>query len=70
VRVLRDRDVVGHVVNVAARVTESAHGGEVLATTVVRDQVRDLAGVSFGGVRRRTLKGVGESVRVCPAYRA
>jgi class 3 adenylate cyclase len=36
--VMRQHDVVGHVVNVAARVAESARGGEVLATGV-RDAV-------------------------------
>src|SRR2546422_688435 len=42
VRVQRDHDVVGHVVNIAARVTEVADGGEVLATTAIREEVGDL----------------------------
>jgi len=70
VHVRRDHDVVGHVVNIAARVTEVAHGGEALATAAIRDYVGDLPGVSFGRLRRRTLKGVGEPVRVCPIRRA
>lgn len=63
-------DVVGHDVNVAARVTDSAKGGEILATTDVRVVVGDMPGVVFGRARRRTFKGVGESVMVCPVKRA
>jgi class 3 adenylate cyclase len=69
-RVMRNNDVVGHVVNVAARVVESAHGGEVLATAAVRDAVVDLPGVEFGRLRRRGFKGVDEPVGVCPVRRA
>jgi adenylate cyclase len=69
VHVRRDHDVVGHVVNTAARVTEAAHGGEVLATAAIRDEVGDLPDVSFGRLRRRTLKGIDEPVRVCPIRR-
>src|SRR5438132_7169259 len=61
--VTRD-DVIGHVVNVAARVTESARGGEALATADVSLAVADLTSVSFGRQRRKTYKGVGEPVRV------
>ncbi|MDQ1395652.1 MAG: adenylate cyclase, partial [Acidimicrobiaceae bacterium] len=60
-------DVIGHVVNVAARVTETAKGGEVLVTTAVRDAVGELGGVAWGRARRRRLKGVGEPVGVVPA---
>jgi adenylate cyclase len=63
--VTRD-DVIGHVVNVAARVTESAKGGEVLVTEEVRDATRSLAGVSFGRLRRKAYKGLAEAVRVYP----
>jgi class 3 adenylate cyclase len=69
VLVLRNHDVVGHVVNVAARVAESARGGEVLATEAVRDASRQLHGVSFGRLRTRNIRGVGESVAVCPVRR-
>ena len=64
--VTRD-DVIGHVVNVAARVAESAKGGEVLVTKEVCDEVGDMRGVSFGRPRLRTYKGVGERVSVCRA---
>ncbi len=64
--VTRD-DVVGHVVNVAARVTECAKGGQVLATTAVREAVGgELRGARFGRARRARLKGVSEAVSVCP----
>jgi adenylate cyclase len=63
--VLTRDDVLGHVVNVAARVTEVAKGGQVLVTGAVRDQLRDLPGVTFTRARRRTFKGVDEPVPVC-----
>ena len=62
-------DVIGHAVNVAARVTDSAKGGEILATTAVRGAVGELPGVAFGRARRRSFKGVAESVSVCPVTR-
>lgn len=70
VLVLPDRDVVGHVVNVAARVAEAAHGGELLTTQAVRDEVQPLAGVEFGRLRKHALRNVTEPVRVCSARRA
>jgi class 3 adenylate cyclase len=68
--VQRDHDVVGQVVNIAARVTEVAPGDAILATTAIRDEVGDLPGVTFGRARRRTLKGIGEPVRVCAVRRS
>src|SRR4051794_7711809 len=67
--VTRD-DVIGHVVNVAARVAESAKGGQVAITGAVRDAVGELDGVTFSRSRRRTFKGVGEAVTVCRVERA
>lgn len=67
--VLLGDDLVGHDVNVAARVTDSAKGGEILATTSVRSAVGPLAGVAFGRARRRSFKGVTEAVSVCPVTR-
>jgi adenylate cyclase len=64
--VTRD-DVIGHVVNVAARVADSARGGEVLITGEVRDAMGELRGVRAGRARRRHFKGLGESVLVCRA---
>jgi len=60
-------DVIGHVVNVAARVAEAAKGDEVLVTTVVRDEARELPDVEFTRARRRNFKGVGEPISVCRA---
>jgi adenylate cyclase len=69
VLVTRD-DVIGHVVNVAARVCESARGAEVLATTDVRAGVAgSIPRVEFGRARRRGFKGVDEPVNVCAVRR-
>lgn len=62
-------DLIGHDVNVAARVTASARGGQVLATVAVRDAVGEMRGVEFGRARRRSFKGVGEAVSTCPVLR-
>ncbi len=65
--VTRD-DVVGHVVNVAARVAESAKGGEVVVTGDVRAAAStNLPRVSFGRQRRKTFKGLAEAIPVCRA---
>jgi adenylate cyclase len=63
-------EIVGHVVNVAARVAESAKGGEVLVTDDVRKAVGDLRGATFGRARGKTFKGIGEKVLVSRASRA
>lgn len=63
--VTRD-DVVGHVVNVAARVTEAAEGDCALVTGDVRDAVGDLPGAWFGLPRELEIRGVPEPVVVCP----
>ncbi|MBV9412222.1 MAG: adenylate/guanylate cyclase domain-containing protein [Acidimicrobiia bacterium] len=68
--VVADDEIVGHVVNVAARVAESAKGGEVLVTDDVRVAAGDLPGVAFGRTRGKTFKGVGEKVLVSRADRA
>jgi adenylate cyclase len=67
--VVSDDEIIGHVVNVAARVAESAKGGEVLVTADVRDAANDTPGVTFGRARGKTFKGVGEKVLVCRAER-
>lgn len=63
-------DLIGHDVNVAARVAASAHGGQVVATVAVRDVVGELRSVRFGRARRRSFKGVGEAVSICTIERA
>ena len=65
-------DVVGHVVNVAARVTESAKGGEVLISRELRDALPtdDVPQLQMGRPRSRSLKGVDERVAVCAVTRS
>ena len=63
-------DLIGHDVNIAARVAAAAKGGQVLATVAVRDQVGDLRGVAFGRARRRSFKGVEHPVQVCTVQRS
>jgi adenylate cyclase len=71
--VLVDRaDVVGHVVNVAARVAETAAGGEVLISRELRDvlPMDELPQLRIGRVRGRKLKGLSGRIEVCPVQRA
>ena len=70
--VLMDRaDVVGHVVNVAARVAEAAGPGEVLISRDLRDALPDeeLPQLAIGRSRRRRLRGVSERIEVFPVRR-
>ena len=62
-------DVIGHVVNLAARVTGSAAGGELVVTDHVRTAVGDLRGVAFDGPYTRSFKGIEEKVQVYFASR-
>ena len=68
--VVRHDDVIGHVVNVAARVTESAGGDEVLVTSAVRDAAAEIDGVDYGPLEERTFRGLTEQVKVCVARRS
>ena len=65
-------DVLGHVVNIAARVTETASGGEVLISHELRDMLPldELPEIKLGRARRRRLKGVGDRIEVSPVSRA
>jgi len=68
--VTRD-DVIGHTVNIAARVAEAAKGGEVLVTAEVRAAIGyDLPRVQFSRVRSRSFKGLEEPVGICRATTA
>ena len=62
-------DIIGHVVNLAARVTESAAGGELVVTNHVRSAVGDLRGVAFVGPQMRRFRGIEETVPVYLASR-
>ena len=53
-------DVIGHVVNVAARVAETAKGGQGVATRVTVEAAGPTPGVVFGRSRSRKLKGIKE----------
>ena len=57
-------DVMGHVVNLAARVMASADGGELVVTDYVRAAVGDMRGVAFDGPYTRKFKGIEETVPV------
>ncbi|HUP84515.1 MAG TPA: adenylate/guanylate cyclase domain-containing protein [Acidimicrobiales bacterium] len=61
--VMRD-DVIGHVVNLTARVAEAAEGSEVLATHDVTRAVA-LPNVRFGDTRDERFKGIEEPIRIC-----
>jgi adenylate cyclase len=61
-------DVVGHVVNVTARVCEAAKGGQVLATEAVVEAATSAGGLSevrVGRMKSRRMKGVKTPVRLC-----
>lgn len=66
--VITHDDILGNAVNVAARITEEAGPGVVLASVDVREAVAAqpgaLRGVRFGRARRRRLKGV-DPLLVC-----
>ena len=57
-------DLVGHVVNVAARVAGAAKGGQVLATSSTIEAAGDLPDVRVLRPRRRALKGVADKIAI------
>jgi adenylate cyclase len=57
-------DVIGHVVNVAARVTEIAKGGQAVATLAAIEAAGPTSGVRVGKPRPRRLKGVADRIPV------
>ena len=57
-------DYLGVDVNVAARVAESARGGEVLVSQAARDQLEDLR-FSFGRSKRLFARGTPQGLSVC-----
>ncbi len=62
-------DLIGHVVNIAARVTDQAAGGQVLITDQVRQAVGDIDDVTFTPLPIPVLKGVDEHVSIYIAER-
>ena len=65
-----DGNVFGGAVNIAARVAAESAPGEVLVSQTVRELARTSAGVAFEDAGERTLKGVGELVRVWRVHQA
>jgi adenylate cyclase len=62
-------EVIGRVVNLAARITESAKGSELVVTDHVRAALGDMRGVRFDGPYTRSFKGIEETVPVYLASR-
>ena len=63
--VMRSRsDLLGHVVNVASRVTDLADGGVSLVTTDVRHAAGSVAHVAFGQRREAALTGIDDPVEI------
>jgi len=62
-------DLIGNVVNVAARVTALAKGGQVLASGDTLAAAGELSGVRVLRARRRALKGVAERTTVARVQR-
>lgn len=61
-------DLLGHVVNVAARVTDAAAGGQALVTESLRGAAGHVRGVEFELLTPRQLKGIAEPYEICRAY--
>jgi adenylate cyclase len=62
-------DILGHVVNVAARVTDFATGGETLVTTALRDSAGSVRGVEFDLPAAVELRGIEAPFELCRAHR-
>ena len=57
-------DVVGQVVNIAARVTETAKGNQVVTTAEAAIAAGPIPGVEFRRLRKRRLKGISDRVEL------
>ena len=55
-------DVVGHVVNVAARVTETAKGNQIVVTAETEEAAGPIPDAEYRKLRSRRLKGISERV--------
>jgi adenylate cyclase len=65
-----DNDLIGHVVNVAARVTELASGGASLVTVGVRDAAGRLPRIAFQPSRSERVAGLEDPIDVCEVQAA
>jgi adenylate cyclase len=63
--VVSQNDVVGHVVNVAARVAETAKGNQVVVTAETARAAGAIPSVEFGRLHKRRLKGISQRVELC-----
>jgi adenylate cyclase len=63
-------DLVGFVVNVSARVTGIARGGDVLATADAIAQAGELPDLRIGKFRSRVIRGVNDKIDVARVQRA
>jgi adenylate cyclase len=57
-------DVFGQVVNIAARVTETAKGNQVVVTAETSKAAGAIPGVKFRRLRKRRLKGISQRVEL------
>ncbi len=60
-------DLIGHHVNLAARLLDLARPGEVLVTSELRQAAGDVALVRYGRPCKRAVKGVRQPVEVSVA---
>jgi adenylate cyclase len=65
----RNGDWFGNTVNVAARVTGAASGGQVLLTSATRDAAGSISGVTLHQRGRRSLRNVSKPVMLYAAVR-
>jgi len=65
--VVSREDVVGHVVNMAARIAEVAKGNQVVVSREASEAAGAVPGVAFRRLRKRRLKGISERVELFEA---
>jgi class 3 adenylate cyclase len=58
-------DFLGTAVNIAARLTDAAEGGQVLVTSVVRDLVASSGEFQFLNEQQIALRGISDPQRAC-----
>ncbi len=63
-----ENDLLGHVVNVAARVADTAAGGQALVTESLRSAAGRVRGVEFELLSPLLLKGIAEPYTISRAY--
>ena len=61
-------DVVGHVVNVAARITETAKGNQIVVTAETEEAAGTVPDAEFRKLRSRRLKGISGRASSCAKW--